>query len=236
MLNEFSRTQLLIGKEKMDKLKASSVIIFGVGGVGSYCVEALARTGIGKITLVDNDVVSLTNINRQLVALHSTIGKLKVDVAKERIYDINPECEVKVFNCFYSAENDGGIVLSDYDYIVDAIDSVKSKVSLIEQAKELDVPIISSIGAGNKLDPTKFKVTDIYKTEMCPLAKVMRRELRLKGIKKLKVVFSTEQSVEPLEPTEEKSPIKPFIPGSTAFVPSVAGLIIASEVVKDLTK
>ncbi len=235
MLNEFSRTQLLLGKENMDRLKASSVIIFGIGGVGSYCTEALARTGIGKLALVDNDVVSVTNINRQLIALHSTIGMLKTDAAKARIHDINPECEVSVFPCFYSEENDGGINLSDYDYIIDAIDSVKSKVYLAEQAKKLGIPIISSMGAGNKLDPTKFKITDIYKTEMCPLAKVMRHELRLKGIKKLKVVFSTEPAVIPREKTDEVSDTKPFIPGSTAFVPSVAGLILASEVIKDLT-
>ena len=192
MLNEFSRTQLLLGKENMDRLKASSVIIFGIGGVGSYCTEALARTGIGKLALVDNDVVSVTNINRQLIALHSTIGMLKTDAAKARIHDINPECEVSVFPCFYSEENDGGINLSDYDYIIDAIDSVKSKVYLAEQAGKLGIPIISSMGAGNKLDGSQFKVADIYKTKVCPLAKVMRRELKKRGVKKLKVVYSEE--------------------------------------------
>lgn len=234
MLNEFSRTELLLGKDAMDILSKSSVAVFGVGGVGSYCVEALARTGIGKLCLIDNDTVSTTNINRQLIATNKTIGMYKVDVAKEHILDINPKCEVEVHKCFYTEEDSGGINLSSFDYIVDAIDTVKSKVYLIEQAYAGNTPIISSMGAGNKLDPTKFQVADISKTEMCPLAKAMRRELRLKGIKKLKVVFSTEQPVIPKGTTTEKSETKPQIPGSVAFVPSVAGLIVAGEVIKGL--
>ena len=227
---------MLLGQEAMKILSDSSVAIFGVGGVGSYCVEALARSGVGKITLVDSDVVSTTNINRQLVATTSTVGMFKVDVAKMHILDVNPKCIVETHNCFYTSDNDGGIDLSEFDYIIDAIDTVKSKVYLIEQAYEKNVPIISSMGAGNKIDPTKFKVTDISKTEMCPLAKVMRRELRLKGIKNLKVVFSTEQPFLPKGTTTEKSETKPQIPGSVSFVPSVAGLIAAGEVVKDLIK
>ncbi len=235
MLNEFSRTELLLGEEALKILAGSSVAIFGVGGVGSYCVEALARSGIGRISIIDNDTVSLTNINRQLIASHSTLGQYKVDVAKKRILDINPKCTVKEYKCFYSEEDNNGIDLTSFDYIIDAIDTVKSKVFLIEQAYKNNIRIISSMGAGNKLDATKFKVADISKTEMCPLAKVMRRELRLKGIKKLKVVFSTEQPVSPKGTTSEKSETKPHIPGSIAFVPSVAGLIIAGEVIKDLT-
>lgn len=235
MLNEFSRTELLLGEEAMAKLKSSSVAVFGVGGVGSYVVEALARSGIGTLALIDNDDVSLTNINRQLVAMYSTVGRLKVDVAKEHILDVNPKCSVQAFPCFYTEEDNGGINLSDYDYIVDAIDTVSSKLFLIEQAKELDIPIISCMGAGNKLDPSKFQITDIYKTSMCPLAKVMRYELKRRGIKKLKVLFSTEQSVIPKGSSEENSP-KRQIPGSIAFVPSVAGLMIAGEVIRDLIK
>lgn len=235
MLNEFSRSELLLGTEGIKKLKKSKVIVFGVGGVGSYCVEALARTGVGYLALVDNDTVSLTNINRQLIALHSTVGKLKVEVAKERILDINPECNVEVFPCFYTEDNSGGINIKKYDYIVDAIDTVKSKVKIICEAQKAGVPIISSMGAGNKLDATKFKIADIYKTEMCPLAKVMRRELRLKGIKKHKVLFSTAEATEVIGICEEKLPVKSFIPGSIAYVPSVAGLLIAGEVIKELT-
>ncbi|MEG0615083.1 MAG: tRNA threonylcarbamoyladenosine dehydratase, partial [Oscillospiraceae bacterium] len=191
MLNEFSRTELLIGEKAMKKLSSASVIVFGVGGVGSYCVESLVRSGIGKIVLVDNDTVSLTNINRQLIATHKTVGKLKVDVAKERILEINPTCVVETHTCFYSQDETDGIDLSAADFVVDAIDSVKSKLFIISQCDQLKTPIISCMGAGNKLDPTKFKIADIYKTEMCPLAKVMRRELRIMGIKHLKVLFST---------------------------------------------
>lgn len=236
MLNEFSRTELLLGSDAMAALSKSSVAVFGVGGVGSYCIEALARSGIGKLILIDSDTVSLTNINRQLIATHKTVGMYKVDAAKERILDINPKCEVEVHKCFYSPEDNGNIDLSKYDYIIDAIDTVNSKVYLIEQAAALNTKIISSMGAGNKLDPTKFQVADISKTEMCPLAKAMRRELRFKGIKKLKVVFSTEQPVIPQGTTTETSDTKPQIPGSVAFVPSVAGLILAGEVIKDLIK
>jgi tRNA A37 threonylcarbamoyladenosine dehydratase len=234
MIYEFSRSQMLLGSEAMEKLAKSSVILFGVGGVGSYCAEALARTGVGKICLVDGDKVTLTNINRQLVATHKTIGMPKVLVAKDRILDINPSCEVTVHECFYGPENEDNINLSDYDYVIDAIDTVKSKVFLIEKAILAGVRIISSMGAGNKLDPTKFKVSDISKTEMCPLAKVMRRELRQRGINHLKVVFSTEPPIEPKEDAEEISPLKPKIPGSVAFVPSVAGLVLAGEAIKDL--
>lgn len=236
MLNEFSRTELLLGSDGMKRLSEASVAVFGVGGVGSYCVEALARSGIGHLCLVDSDTVALTNLNRQLIATHSTLGKYKVDAARERILDINPACNVEVHKCFYSEETDGGLDLSRFDYIVDAIDTVKSKALLIERAQALGVPIISCMGAGNKLDPTKFQVADISKTEMCPLAKVMRRELRLKGIKRLKVVFSTEPPVPTLGEIDETSPTKPVIPGSIAFVPSTAGLILAGEVIKDLIK
>ncbi len=234
MVYEFSRSRMLLGSEAMEKLAGASVILFGVGGVGSYCAEALARTGVGKICLVDGDKVALTNINRQLIATHKTLGMPKVLAAKERILDINPSCEVTAYECFYEPQNECGINLSDYDYVIDAIDTVKSKVFLIEKAVLSGVKIISSMGAGNKLDPTKFKVADISKTEMCPLAKVMRRELRQRGINHLKVVFSTESPIQPKEEAEEVSPLKPKIPGSVAFVPSVAGLILAGEVVKDL--
>ncbi len=229
MRKEFSRTALLIGEEAVEKLSGASVIVFGVGGVGSFAVEALARSGVGRITLVDSDKVDITNINRQLIALSSTVGKFKTEVAKERIKDINPDCVVTAINEFFSQENKAGINLCDYDYIVDAIDSVKSKVFLIKSAYEQNVPIISSMGAGNKLDPTRFKVADINKTEVCPLAKVIRRELRLLGIKKLKCVYSDEPPV-----LENKG--KERVPASISFVPSSAGLIIAGEVIKDLIK
>lgn len=221
---------MLIGDEAVRKLSSSSVIIFGVGGVGSYTAEAVARSGVGKITLVDSDRVDITNINRQIIALSSTVGKYKTEVMKERIMDINPDCVVTCINEFYSAENNAGIDLSSYDYIVDAIDSVKSKVFLIKSAYENGVPIISSMGAGNKLDPTRFKVADINKTEVCPLAKVIRREMRLLGIKKLKCVYSDELPVIPKGENGER------VPASIAFVPSAAGLIIASEVIKDMIK
>lgn len=229
MRKEFERTALLIGEDSVGQLSRSSVIVFGVGGVGSYVVEALARSGVGKLSLVDSDVVDVTNINRQLIALNSTVGKYKTEVAKSRILDINPECEVKTYTEFFSEENTAGIVLSDYDYVVDAIDSVKSKVFLIKTATECEVPIISSMGAGNKLDPSKFKVADIYRTEVCPLARVMRRELRAVGVKSLKCVYSTEEPVVPAQ-----SGVR--VPASIAFVPSSAGLLIAGEVVKDLVK
>lgn len=226
MLNEFSRSEMLLGTKALETLKNSSVLVFGIGGVGSYAVEALVRGGIGKIGLVDYDKVSVTNINRQLVATQSTVGMFKTDVAKAHILDVNPMCEVEIYPCFYGRDTENDVPLGKYDYLVDAIDSVTSKILLIENAQKLNIPIISSMGTGNKLDPTKLKVTDIYKTEMCPLARVMRYELRKRGIKKLKTVYSTEQAIKPAG--EEKSP------GSVPFVPSVAGLIIAGEVIKDL--
>jgi len=248
MQNEFSRTELLIGKEGIERLRNSTVAVFGIGGVGSFTAEALARSGVGGLALFDADRVCITNINRQLVATHSTIGKKKVEVMRERVLEINPKCRVEAFDCFYTGENADEFDLSRYDYIVDAIDTVSSKLVLIEKAKAAGVPIISCMGAGNKLDPTRFEVADIYKTSVCPLAKVMRRELRARGIESLKVVYSKEEPIKPAYDEElscktrcvcpPDSKIKCFsrrqVPGSIAFVPSVAGLIIASEVVKDL--
>ena len=232
MLNEFSRTELLLGKDGVEKLKKSSVAVFGVGGVGSYIAEGLVRSGIGKITLVDNDTVNITNINRQLIALHSTMDRLKVDAARERLLDINPKLKIQTYDCFYTGSE---VELSGFDYIADAIDSVRAKVSLIENAYRLGVPIISSMGTGNKLDPTKLVVTDINKTQMCPLAKVLRYELRKRSVKKLKVVYSTEQPCPHKEESEETGGNRKTI-GSVSFVPSVAGLIIAGEIVKDILK
>ncbi len=230
MVNQFSRTELLIGNDSIEKLKKSKVIVFGVGGVGSFACEALARSGIGNITVVDNDIVSLTNINRQLVALTSTVGKLKVDVITARIKDINPDCNVTAYNCFYTKEKE--IDISGFDYIVDAIDTVTSKLTLIEEANKFSVPIISCMGTGNKLDPTKFEISDIYKTSVCPLARVLRRELKNRGIKSLKVLYSKEEPIKPVKCTEISS--KHQVPGSVSFVPPVAGMIIAGEVIKDL--
>lgn len=232
MLNEFSRTELLLGKDGVEKLKKSSVAVFGVGGVGSYIAEGLVRSGIGKITLVDNDTVNITNINRQLIALHSTMDRLKVDAARERLLDINPKLKIQTYDCFYTGSE---VELYGFDYIADAIDSVRAKVSLIENAYRLGVPIISSMGTGNKLDPTKLVVTDINKTQMCPLAKVLRYELRKRSVKKLKVVYSTEQPCPHKEESEETGGNRKTI-GSVSFVPSVAGLIIAGEIVKDILK
>lgn len=230
VLNEFSRTELLLGQDGMKKLKSSSVAIFGVGGVGSYIAEALARCGVGKLILIDNDEVTITNLNRQLIALHSTIGKKKVYVAKERILDINPNANVVALDCFYTGSE---IDLSGFDYIADAIDTVSSKLTLIENANKQNVPVISSMGTGNKLDPTKLIVTDIYKTEMCPLAKIMRHELKKRNVKKLKVVYSTEKPCEHKAESKEITTKRKTI-GSVSFVPSVAGLIIAGEIVKDI--
>ena len=227
-MNRFERTEMIIGKEAMDKLKNSSVIVFGVGGVGGYVCEALARTGIGNISLVDNDVVSVLNINRQIIALESTIGRPKVSVMKERIMDINPLCNVKEYNQFYDSNNPLDLV--GYDYIIDCIDTVTSKIMLVMEAKRLDIPIISSMGTGNKLDPTRLEISDISKTSVCPLARVMRYELRKSGINHLKVLYSKE---EPLHVVVEG---KRHAPGSISFVPSAAGLIIASEVVLDLIR
>jgi tRNA A37 threonylcarbamoyladenosine dehydratase len=226
------RTKLLIGEEGVARLAESKVAIFGIGGVGGYAVEALARSGVGMIALFDDDVVSPTNINRQIIATVRTIGRYKVDVAKERVADINPTAVVKGYRMFYSEKNANEVDLSHYDYIIDAIDTVSSKIQLVLQSKANCVPIISSMGAGNKMDPTKFAVDDIYNTSVCPLAKVMRRELRNRGVESLKVVYSKEVPVKPVHIGEDR--LKRVVPGSNAFVPPAAGLVIASEVVKDL--
>lgn len=223
MKEQFERTSLLIGEEAINKLNNSKVLIFGVGGVGGYVAEALARTGVGSITIVDKDTVSESNINRQIIALHSTVGRDKVDVLKERMLDINPNLQVDARKCFFLPENAHEFDFSQYDYIVDAVDTVTAKLQIMVQAKEAGVPVISAMGAGNKVHPEMFEIADIYKTEMCPLAKVMRRELKNRGIKKLKVVYSKEKPV-----------YKGDVPGSIAFSPSVAGLLMASEVVRDL--
>lgn len=237
MADQFSRTELLFGPEALNKFKNSRVAVFGIGGVGSYTVEALARSGIGTLDLIDNDRVSLTNINRQLYALHSTVGRYKTDVAKERIHDINPECRVNVYNTFYLPETAAMFDFGNYDYVVDAIDTVTGKIGLVMQAQASGTRIICSMGAGNKLDASRFEVADIYSTSVCPLAKVMRRELKARGIKKLKVVYSKEAPIKPVisgEKYEEEGVQKRQIPGSAAFVPSVAGLIIAGEVLNDI--
>lgn len=250
MLNQFSRSQLLLGQEGIEKLSKSKVAVFGIGGVGGYTVEALARTGVGSFVLVDDDKVCLTNLNRQIHATRKTVGQYKAEVMRDRILDINPDCQVEVCKCFYLPENAHEFDFSEYSYVVDAVDTVTAKLEIIMRAKESNVPVISCMGAGNKLDPTQFHVADIYKTTMCPLAKVMRRECKKRGIKKLKVVYSTEKPTRPLEDmsiscrthcicppgAQHKCTERRDIPGSVAFVPSVAGLIIAAEVVKDLTK
>ena len=240
-MNEFSRTELLIGQAALEKLQNSRVAIFGVGGVGGYVCEALVRSGVGHFDLIDNDTVSLTNINRQIIALHSTIGKLKVDVMKERMLDINPDVDVSVHPCFYLPETADQFDFSNYDYVVDAIDTVTGKIEIIVQADAHQVPVISSMGTGNKLNPAMMEVSDIYKTSVCPLARVMRRELKKRHIKHCKVVYSKEKAIQPSQASLEKygadseeNFTKKSIPGSTAFVPSVAGLILASEVIKDL--
>lgn len=235
MINQFSRTETLLGEGAMKKLSNARVAVFGIGGVGGHAVDALVRSGIGAIDIIDNDTVSLTNINRQLIATHSTVGLSKTEVMEKHIKDINPDIKVVRHDIFYTPETSDHFNFRDYDYIVDAIDTVSGKIELILKAQEVGVPIISSMGAGNKLDPTAFKVADIYKTSVCPLAKVMRQELRKRGIKKLKVVYSEELPISPEVPSEELKGNRPA-PGSTAFVPSVAGLIIASEVIKDLIR
>ena len=247
MLNQFSRTQLLFGPEAMEYLSRCRVAVFGVGGVGGYTVEALVRSGIGALDLVDDDKVCLTNLNRQLHATRKTVGQYKVDVAKERVLDINPDCWVTTWKTFFLPDTQDQFDFTQYDYVVDAIDTVTGKLALIEKANASGTPIISAMGAGNKLDPTAFRVADIYKTSVCPLARVIRSECRKRGIRRLKVVYSTEQPTRPLEdpsvscrshcicpPGTRKCTVRRDIPGSTAFVPSVAGLIIAGEVVKDL--
>ena len=241
MLTEFSRMELIIGEEAVKTLKGARVAVFGVGGVGSYVIESLARCGVGTLDIVDDDVVCLTNINRQLVALHSTISKKKVDVMKNRILDINPEAIVNTYECFYCENNKDDFPFAQYDYVVDAIDTVAAKLLLIQKAKEANVPVISSMGVGNKLYPEKLVITDIGKTYMCPLAKVMRKELKARGIKKCKVVYSPEKPISPIQNEDTASEMKPGssrrqIPGSISFVPSVAGLLIAGEVVRDLIK
>lgn len=228
-----SRTEALIGKSAVEKLKNSRVAVFGVGGVGGYVAEALARSGVGVIDLIDSDKVSVSNINRQIVALRSTIGKYKTEVMAERIKDINPNAKVNVYNIFYLAETANEFDFSAYDYIVDAVDTVSAKISIVERAYTLNIPVISSMGAGNKLNPTAFEVEDIYKTSVCPLAKVMRRELKKRGVEKLKVVYSKEEPKisELIDGDSGKR-----APASISFVPSVVGLIIAGEVIKDLIK
>ena len=226
MLNQFSRTELLLGKPAMEHLAKCRIAVFGIGGVGGYVCEALARSGIGAFDLIDDDKVCLTNINRQIIATRKTVGKYKTDVMKERIQDINPQAEVNTYKCFFLPENASEFPFEEYDYVIDAIDTVTAKIELVMQCQKMGIPIISSMGAGNKLDATGFRVTDIYKTRIDPLARVMRRELKKRGVEELKVVYSEET---PIHCTDRRD-----IPGSTAFVPSVAGLIIAGEVIKDL--
>ena len=247
MLNQFSRTQLLLGPEAMEKLQRSRVAVFGIGGVGGYAVEALVRSGIGAMDLIDDDRVCLTNLNRQLHATRKTVGKYKVDVAEERVLEINPDCRVTTYKTFFLPDTRDQFDFAAFDYVIDAIDTVTGKLALIEAAQAAGTPIICSMGAGNKTDPTAFRVADIYKTSVCPLARVIRTECRKRKIKHLKVVYSTEEPVRPLEdpaiscrshcicpPDTRKCTVRRDIPGSTAFVPSVAGLIIAGEVIKDL--
>lgn len=250
MLNQFSRTELLIGKENMERLKNARVAVFGIGGVGGYTVEALARSGVGTLDLIDDDKVCLTNINRQIIATRKTVGQYKVDVAKERILEINPDATVHTYKTFYMPDTADQFDFSQYDYIVDAIDTVAGKIQLVIAAQEAGTSIISSMGAGNKMDPTAFEVADIYETSVCPLAKVMRRELKKRGITHLKVVYSKEKALTPIDDmaiscktncicppdTARKCTQRRQVPGSNAFVPSVVGLIIGGEVIKDLIK
>ena len=248
MLNQFSRTQLLLGESAMQELANKRVAVFGIGGVGGYACEALVRSGIGAFDLIDDDKVCLTNLNRQIIATRKTVGKYKTEVMKERMLEINPNVDVRIHNCFFLPENADEFPFDEYDYIIDAVDTVTAKISIIMKANELGIPVISSMGAGNKLDPTAFRVADIYKTRVCPLAKVMRRELKKRGVKKLKVVYSEEQPTRPIEDmsiscrtncicppgAEHKCTERRDIPGSVAFVPSVVWLIIAGEVIKDI--
>ena len=239
MINQFSRTELLLGRDAVERLKASRVAVFGIGGVGGYALEALVRSGIGEVAIIDNDDISLTNLNRQIIALHSTVGQSKVDVAEKRILDINPECKVIKHKIFFSEETADTVDFDSLDYVVDAIDSVKSKLLIAKICSEKNIPLISSMGTGNKLDPTGFEITDISKTSYDPLAKVMRRELKKLGINHLTVVYSKEQPAQPDEKCtkeliEEEGTEKRNIPASNAFVPPTAGLIIASKVIKDI--
>ena len=250
MLTQFSRTELLLGKEAMEQLSKARVAVFGVGGVGGYACEALVRSGIGAFDLIDDDKVCLTNLNRQIIATRKTVGKYKTDVMKERMLEINPDVDVAIHKCFFLPENADEFPFEEYDYIIDAVDTVTAKIELVMKAQEKNVPIISSMGAGNKLDASMFQVADIYKTKVCPLAKVMRRELKKRGVKKLKVLYSEEKPTRPIEDmaiscrtncicppgAKHKCTERRDIPGSVAFVPSVAGLIIAGEVIKDLSR
>lgn len=237
MLNPFSRLELMLGEDAVAKLKASRVAVFGVGGVGGYVVEALARSGVGTLDLIDNDTVNLTNLNRQIIALHSTLGMHKVDAAKARILDINPDCIVNAHKTFFLPETAAQFDFAQYDYVVDAIDTVSGKIELAVRCRDAGVPIISCMGAGNKLDPTAFVVTDISKTSVCPLARVMRRELKKRGIEHMKVVYSTEPA-QPQKgaPDDSEAGIRRSVPASNAFVPAVAGLIAAGEVIKTLAE
>lgn len=233
MKEQFLRTQALIGEDALEKLSRCRVAVFGIGGVGSYAVEALSRSGIGELDLIDNDTVNVTNINRQLIATHDTLNMYKTDVAKERVMQINPDARVNVFRTFYLPENSSEFDFKKYDYVIDAVDTVTAKIEIIVNAKRAGVPVISSMGTGNKLDPTRFEVEDIYNTSVCPLAKVMRHELKKRNIESLKVVYSKE---EPIKQIVKDEGIKRNTPASIAFVPSVAGLILAGEVIKDLIK
>lgn len=247
MLNQFSRTELLLGQEAMQKLENARVAVFGIGGVGGFTVEALVRSGVGHLDLIDDDKVCLTNLNRQIIATRKTVGKVKVEVMRDRVLEINPKAQVTIHQCFFTKETADQFDFSLYDYVVDAIDTVSGKIELVLRCQEKNVPIISCMGAGNKMDPTRFEVADIYKTSVCPLAKVMRKELAARGVEKLKVVYSKEPAIKPLDMsnncrsncicppgTERKCTAKRQIPGSLSFVPSVAGLIMAGEVIKDL--
>jgi len=249
MLNQFSRTELLLGKSAMERLAGCRIAVFGIGGVGGYVCEALARSGVGAFDLIDDDKICLTNINRQIIATRKTVGQYKADVMKERILEINPAAQVNIYKCFFLPENAADFPFEQYDYVIDAIDTVTAKIELVLQCQKTGTPIISSMGAGNKMDPTAFRVADIYKTRMDPLARVMRRELKKRGVRRLKVVYSEEKPIRPIEDmaiscrthcicppgTKRHCTDRRDIPGSTAFVPSVAGLIIAGEVIKALT-
>jgi tRNA A37 threonylcarbamoyladenosine dehydratase len=235
MEDQFSRTRMLLGDEGMERLMRARVAVFGIGGVGGYTAEALARSGVGALDLIDRDTVSISNLNRQIIALHSTVGRYKTEVMRERILDICPEVKVEVYNCFFLPENAGQFDFSRYSYVVDAVDTVTAKLEIISRAQAAGVAVISAMGAGNKLDPSLFRVADIYRTEMCPLAKVMRRELKKRQVKKLKVVYSLEQPRTPVQSTADE-PGRRAAPGSAAFVPSVAGLMLAGEVIRDLVE
>lgn len=233
MSEQFSRTKLLLGEAALQKLAQSHVAVFGIGGVGGYAVEALARSGVGKLDLIDNDTVALSNLNRQIIATHKTLGKYKVDVAAERIAEINPQCQVKTFKTFYLPDNKHEFDFKQYDYIIDAIDTVTGKIGLVMAANEAEIPIISAMGAGNKVNPAAFEVADIYQTSVCPLAHIMRKELRRRGIERLKVVYSREKPIISRSAITENTNGK-MPPGSTAFVPPIVGMIMAGEVIKDL--